>query len=102
MSEYVTLDLHNEYARRIEDENDRQNKRLSNLEDTVKQIQSLTISVNGMALSIERMVKQLERQGERLDAIEKEPADKWKKAVSLVVTMLITAVVTYALTKVGL
>ena len=108
-TKYVTWDVHNahvtqmetEFARR-DDENKRQNHRLDNLEDSVKQIQDLTISVNGMASSIDRMVKQLEKQGERLDKIEKEPADKWKQASWIVVSVILTAVVTFALTRVGL
>ena len=85
---YVTWEVHNEFARRIEDENDRQNHRISGLEDTVKQIQDLTISVKSMSGSIDRMVKQLEKQGERLDAIEREPAQNWKNAVLKALTAL--------------
>ena len=101
-SRFVTWEVHNEFAKRIEDENDRQNHRIGNLEDTVKQIQDLTISVKSMSGSIDRMVKQLEKQGERLDAIEKEPADKWKQASGIVLSILITAVITYALARIGL
>lgn len=98
---YVTWEVHNEFARRIEDENDRQNHRISGLEDTVKQIQDLTISVKSMSGSIDRMVKQLEKQGERLDAIEREPAQNWKNAVWIVIAALIGAGITAALTHLG-
>lgn len=99
---YVTWDVHNEFSKRIEDENDRQNHRISNLEDTVKQIQDLTIAVKSMSGSIDRMVKQLEKQGERLDAIEKEPAQKWKNAVWIVIAGLIGAALSLFLSRVGL
>lgn len=99
---YVTWDVHNEFSKRIEDENDRQNHRISNLEDTVKQIQDLTIAVKSMSGSIDRMVKQLEKQGERLDAIEREPAQKWKNAVWIVIAGLIGAALSLFLSRVGL
>ena len=79
-----------------------QNKRLDALEENVKQIQSLTISVEKMAVSIEQMTKELSKQGERLEAIEKEPAQKWKQASWIVLSVILTAFITFALTKVGL
>ena len=82
--------------------NNMQNKRLDALEENVKQIQSLTISVEKMAISIEQMTKELSKQGERLEAIEKEPAQKWKQASWIVLSVILTAFITFALTKVGL
>ncbi len=102
MDNYVTIDVHNECVKRMEDENNRQNHRLAELEKGVKEIKELTISVGRMAVSVEAMAKELEKQGERLDAIEKEPADKWKNATSIVVTIILTALVTFFLSRIGL
>lgn len=82
--------------------NNNQNRRLDALEENVKQIQSLTVSVERMALSIEQMTKELSKQGQRLEAIEKEPAQKWKQAVSIVISVVITAVTTFFLVRMGL
>ena len=78
MSDYVTVEVHQEFAKRIDEENNRQNKRIAELESTVKEIQRLTISVEKMAVCMEAMTKELAEQGDRLEKIEKEPADKWK------------------------
>lgn len=78
-------------------ENDRQNHRISALEQDIKQLHSLTVSVEKMAVSLEQMAKQLEKQGEKLEAIEAEPAQKWKNAVWLVVAGLIGAALTMML-----
>ena len=78
-------------------ENDRQNHRISALEEDMKQLHALTVSVEKMAVSLEQMAKQLERQGEKLEAIESEPAQKWKNAVWLVVAGLIGAALTFML-----
>ena len=101
-SKYVTYEVHNEFAKRIEDENTRQNHRISNLEDTVKQVQELTVSVREMAVNIGQMTKELSKQGERLEAIEKEPAQKWKQASWIAVSVIVTALVTLALARMGL
>ena len=78
-----------------------QNRRLDALEENIKQIQSLTVSVEKMAMSIEQMTKELAKQGERLETIEKEPAQKWKQATWIVLTAILTAVVTFVLTRLG-
>ena len=67
MAEFVTQEVHDEFARRIDEENTRQNHRLEALEQTVKEIQRLTISVERMAVSTEQMAKELAQQGQRLD-----------------------------------
>ena len=100
-SKYVTYEVHNEFAKRIEDEENRQNHRLSDLEATVKQIHELTASVREMAANIGMMTKELSKQGERLEAIEKEPAQKWKQATWIVLSVIITAMATLALTRLG-
>ena len=108
-NDYITRAEHNAFAERIDAENDRQNHRLSALEENIKQLQQLTISVEKMAVNMESMVRSqntmtrsLEKQGERLDAIEKEPAQKWKNAVWLVVAGLIGASLSMFLSRVGI
>ena len=93
MSEYITEEVHKEFATRVDAENQMQNQRIDKLEETVKEIQRLTIAVERMAVSMEAMTKEIASQGQRLDAIEKEPADKWKNAVWVVVSALIAAAV---------
>ena len=82
--------------------NNNQNRRLDALEENVKQIQGLTIAVEKMAISIEQMTRELTKQGQRLEAIEAEPAQKWKQASWIVVSVILTALITLALTKMGL
>jgi uncharacterized protein YoxC len=87
--EYVTLAVHNEFAHRIEDENDRQNHRLNDLEATVKEISRLTVSVEKLAVSMSTMADELKRQGERLTAIEEKPAKRWDAVVSGIISGVI-------------
>lgn len=108
-TKYVTWDVHKEFSQRIEDENNRQNKRIQLLEDHLEEVRNLTVSTEKLATNMEHMVKSqnsmnetLARQGERLDAIEKEPAEKWKQISGIVLSMIVGALVTFVLAKIGL
>lgn len=76
--------------------------RLVKVESSVEQIHALATSVAKMALSLEQMAKQLEKQGLKLEAIEAEPAQKWKNAVWLVVAGLIGAALSMFIMRLGL
>lgn len=91
MSEYVSIDVHNEFARRIEDENDRQNHRLEALEEAVREMTRLTVAVEKMAVSIEGMAAEQKRQGERLTAIEEKPVKRWDAIVTGIIGAIVGA-----------
>lgn len=93
MEEYLKKDVHDEFARRIEAEEARQNKRLDLVEHDVRDLQRLTTAVEKMAVSLETITKEQIKIAQRLDALEDEPADKWRNAVWTVVTALIGAAV---------
>ena len=79
---YVSRQEHNEFARRIDEENTRQNRRIQLLEDNVRQINALTVSVEKMAVNMGNMLEEQKKQGKRLEELEKEPAEsnisKWQ------------------------
>lgn len=62
-AEYISRSEHEEFCKRIDAENGRQNKRLELLEGNTKQINSLTTSVEKLAQSIQLMCKEQEQQG---------------------------------------
>ena len=49
---------HEEFRRRLEEENRRQDKRIELLEDNMRELNQLTASVGKLATSIESMVKE--------------------------------------------
>ena len=85
MGEEISRGEYEEVIKRVEAEEHRQNKRLDKLEDSLSTLTELTISVQKIATSIESMQKELSKQGERLEKIEAEPAENWKKVVWLVI-----------------
>ena len=98
MDEYVTKAVHDEFARRIDEENDRQNKRLSILEQGQTQITELVSTVKVLAVNMENMAKEQAKQGERLKEIEGKPAKRWETLIGCVLTALVTAAISYFLT----
>ena len=64
--------------------------RVKDLEETQKQIQDLTISVKELALSVKNMVSEQMSQGERIDRLEDEPAEKWKLVYRTIITAIVS------------
>lgn len=105
MDEYISRGEHDEFAKRIDAEQARQNKRITVMEDTMKQYVTLTLSVEKMAMSIEQMVKEQKRQGEKLEELENAPVKNWNTIKSSILSAIggalgagIIALVVYALT----
>lgn len=99
---YLPTAVHDEFARRMDDEHKRQNKRISDLEEKVEDIGDLTASVSRLAQSIELMAKTQEKQGKRLEALEQKPAKRWESIVEKAILVIVTALITYALSNLGL
>lgn len=100
---------HEEFVRRMEDEHARQDSRISVLEDTVKQMNSLTTSVAELAQSLKSMVKEQERQGKeqerqgkRLEVLENRDGEKWRKIVGQIIIAAIGVMVGFFLKQIGI
>lgn len=101
-SGYLAQAVHEEFAKRMDEEHKRQNKRISDLEGKVEDIGTLTASVQSLAKSIEQMAKAQEKQGKRLEALEQKPAKRWESIVEKAILVIVTAFITYALSHLGL
>lgn len=62
---------------RLRDEDNRQNRRLDLLEKNTAVVQDLALSVKELAVNMSQMLREQEKQGERLAALEQEPAKNW-------------------------
>ena len=102
MDDAITRKEHEEFARRIDAENERQNKRLQLLEENVRQIGSLTASVEKLATSMENMAKEQEKQGKRLETLEGRDGEMWRKVVGYITTAVIGIVIGYIFTHLGM
>lgn len=89
--EFLTVELHNEFAKRIEEADKRQDHRITELEQNFKVVQELVVSTRELAMSMEAMAKELEKQGACLRELEFKPVKRWELVVTSVITGIIGA-----------
>ena len=100
MDDFVTRAVHEEFAKRIDEENDRQNHRISILETGQAQIADLVASVKVLAVNMETMSKELSKQGDRLAEIEGKPAKRWETVVACIITGIVGYLISMMMTGV--
>ena len=98
----ITRAEHEEFRKRIVEENKRQNCRINKLEDTFEKINSLATSTEKLATSMEAMLKEQEEQGGRLKILEERDGEKWRKVVGYIVTAVVGIVVGFIFTQIGI
>ena len=98
----ITRAEHEEFRKRIEEENKRQNCRINKLEDTFVTINNLATSTEKLATSMEAMLKEQEEQGGRLKILEERDGEKWRKVVGYIVTAVVGIVVGFIFTQIGI
>lgn len=93
---------HQEFCKRVEEENHRQNRRIDLLEGSVQQIGKLATSVEKMAASLQNMVKEQEQQGKRLAALESRDGEMWRKVATYAVTAIVGIAIGFAAKQIGM
>lgn len=102
MEDVITRAEHEEFCKRMEEEHRRQNRRIELLEENVTQINTLTTAVHEMAVNMENMVKSLNQQGERLEALEGRDGELWRKVSGYVITAVVGIVIGYIFKQIGM
>lgn len=98
----ITRAEHEEFARRQDEENKRQNRRIDLLEQNVEKMGALTTSVEKLATNMESMLKEQEKQGKRLETLEGRDGEMWRKIVGYVVTAVIGIILGFVFTQIGM
>lgn len=98
----ITRAEHEEFCKRIEEANHRQNRRLDILEESNKQIGNLVTSVEKLALSLQSMVKEQEQQGKRLEVLESRDGEMWRKVAAHAITTIIGILIGFAANQIGI
>lgn len=102
MEEYVTRLEYEEHNKRIDDEHKRTNVRLKKLEEENSENNKLLVSIEKMAVNMEIMQKEQVSQGERLEILENRDGQMWRKVSSYAVTVIISLVVGYIFSQIGM
>ena len=98
----ITRAEHEEFRRRLEEENRRQDKRIELVEDNIRELNQLTTSVGKLATSVESMVREQEKQGLRLETLEDRDGAMWRKVVGYAVTAVVGIIIGYVARQIGL
>ena len=102
MDNPITRAEHEEFRRRIEEENKRQDRRLELLEHTVQQISVLATSVEKLAVSMDGMLREQEKQGTRLETLEDRDGEMWRKIIGYAATAAVGIIIGYVARQIGL
>lgn len=98
----ITRAEHEEFRRRIEEEEHRQNRRLDIVEGNISKLMELTASIERLATNMENMVKEQERQGDRLETLEARDGKKWRQVSGYVITTIVGIVIGYIFLQIGM
>lgn len=98
----ITRAEHEEFRKRLEEENKRQDRRIELLEENVREMSSLTTSVEKLATSMESMVKEQEKQGKRLEVLEGRDGEMWRKVVGYIATAVVGIIIGFVFTQIGM
>ena len=102
MEDYVTRKEYEEHNRRMEDEHNRQNHRIGAVEDTVRQIGELTISVKEMAISVKNMSEEQKALRTDMEEVKNRDGQRWRKAISHIIDVALGVLVGYILKLIGI
>lgn len=98
----ITRAEHEEFAKRIDAENDRQNARIKLLEDQTKQVTDIAMSVRELAQSVKQMAETQKEQGEKLEKLEGMDGEKWRSVVGYVITAVIGILIGFIFKQLGM
>lgn len=98
----ITRAEHEEFCKRVEAEDHRQNRRLDILEEQTRQFTDLVLSVQELAQSVKQLAEIQKTQGEKLDELENRDGEMWRRVSSYAITSIIGLIVGYLFHKLGL
>lgn len=93
---------HEEFVRRMDAENARQNHRIDALEEEVKKASDMVANVERLAVSMESMAKEQEKQGKRLEVLESRDGQMWRKVTTYAITAIISIVLGFIFAQFGM
>lgn len=91
MEEYITRHEHDEFSKRLEAQDKRQDKRIGLLEENLREVSRQSTAIEKLANSMDVMAKEQEKQGKRLEKLESAPAETWSTLKVAFLTAIGTA-----------
>lgn len=98
----ITRAEHEEFAKRIEENKTRTDRRLELLEESMRQFNNLAISVEKLATNMEQMATEQKQQNDKLEKLEGRDGEKWRSIAGYVVTAVIGILVGFVFKQLGM
>ncbi len=76
-------------------------RRIDALERKQEVLQRLATAVEVLASEQKHLQENIDRMSGKIDTLEKKPAKYWEKVVERIITVAVTAMVTFLLTQLG-
>lgn len=93
MENYITRNEHEEFCKRLEEENRRQNHRIGELEKTSEEIHTMSKSLVVMCEKMNAMNDSMDTLKDKVEVLEHEPLDTWNKIKSAVIAAIASGVI---------
>lgn len=102
MEDVISRREHEAFEKRMDEANERQSKRLSILEDEVRELRVISSDIKSLLVEMRGMREEQEKQGERLATIEGRDGEKWRDTAKDVLSVIIGAILAFVLVKMGI
>ena len=102
MDSPITRAEHEEFRKRIEEEDNRQNSRIKLLEEQTKTITDLAVSVKELAMSVKQMAETQKEQGDKLEKLESRDGEMWRKVAGYIVTAIAGIIIGFIFKQIGM
>ena len=98
----ITRAEHEEFKKRLEEKNDRQDKRLSLLEQQVEELKKTAVSIERLSNIMESMLREQKSHGERRQKLESLDGEMWRNVVGYIATGIIGIVIGFIFKQIGM
>lgn len=102
MEEYITRPEHDEFARRMEDEDKRQNRRIEELEKTSEEIHNMAKSLVVMCEKMSTMSNSIDVLNSKVETMESRDGEMWREVVGYIITCILGMVIGYIFKNIGM
>ncbi len=109
MDDYISKKEHEAFAdlmrsenKRLEDENNRQNKRLAEVETKVGELIDISTSIKSMTVEIKNLTNQTAKMDSRVEVMESRDGEMWRKVTGYIITAIIGIVIGFIFTRIGM
>lgn len=98
----ITRAEHNEFAKRVEENKERTDKRLEMLEQSMERFSTLVVSVEKLATNMESMAAEQKSQNAKLEKLEERDGERWRSVVGYVITAVIGILIGFVFKQFGI